>query len=257
MTTDDPHGNVLVVSDDRETTETLCRWVTEVGEQPVPLSGAEHALLERGTDDTIDLVVTHLQPESEPGQDLLERLLDGDLFFGVPQLHLLEDGGLKQKIYERNPDLATAAIEAPPKAEEFQTRVRLASEIGRLRRELTRATVRDPLTGAYNRRFMRTRLDQELSRSRRHDAPLSLVIFEIDELKALNDRFGDSFGDRVLRQVNDVLGRQVRQEDVHGRWDGRSFATILAGTPHRGAAVFATRCAGTPRRSASPRRRAT
>jgi diguanylate cyclase (GGDEF)-like protein len=241
---EDPGGNVLVIADAPQVGEDLCRHILASGEQPMLLAGAEKSLLEKGSDETIDLVVTEMNGSDPSSVAVLEHLLDGDVLFGVPQLHVVADDELCERLRELNPDVAAVFIGASPEPEEFRTRVRLSAEIGRLRREVTEEAIRDELTGSHNRRYLVTRLEQEFSRAKRHHTPVSLVLFEIESIKAINEHYGLEAGDQAIRQFGGMLRAQVRKEDVHGRWSATVFAALLGGVPHRGAAVFANKIRG-------------
>jgi two-component system, cell cycle response regulator len=241
MSNEIAHGNVLLATDDREAGERLARWIGAAGERAVLLSGGEKFLLERGDDETVDLVVTDLDTDDPPARALLDRLLSGAVFAGVPQVHLFRDLSLRDDVLSRHPALAAVSLPSPPEASEFQARVRLAAEVGRLRRELQRSAIRDPMTGLFNRRYVLHRLDEEFSRARRYRTPLSLVLFDIDQLKAINDALGQTTGDSVIRRLAQVLRSQVRKEDVLGRVGEESFGIVLIGTRYRGAAVCANK----------------
>jgi diguanylate cyclase (GGDEF)-like protein len=236
------HGNVLVLADDPAAAERLCRWIAEAGEQP--WSPAEPGLPGALDGQEIDLVVSELDPGAAASRALLDRLLDGEVLFGVPQIHRVRDEPTCALLRGRSPDAATVALLPAADPEQFRAQVRLAAEAGRLRAELPRVSLRDPLTGAFNRRFVTLRLDQEFARARRHRTPLSVVVFDVDELGAINQRHGLAAGDRIIRGVHRLLEEHMRRDNVHGRWGGDSFAVILAGTPPRGAAVFANKVRG-------------
>jgi diguanylate cyclase (GGDEF)-like protein len=239
-----PGGNVLVIADEPQVGEDLCRHVLDSGEQPMLLSGSEKSLLEKGADETIDLIVTEMDGSDPTSVAVLERLLDGDVLFGVPQLHVVADDELCERLRELNPDVAAVFMGRSPEPEEFRARVRLSAEIGRLRRGITEEAIRDELTGTHNRRYLVMRLEQEFSRAKRHRTPMSLVLFEVESIRAINERYGLEGGDQTIRQVGGMLRAQVRKEDVHGRWSGTVFAALLSGVPHRGAAVFANKIRG-------------
>jgi len=96
-----------------------------------------------------------------------------------------------------------------------------------LREALRQQSVRDPLTGLYNRRFLEETLDRELSRLERKTLPLSLIMLDIDNFKAFNDTFGHAAGDAVLRDLGSVLQRFVRGGDIACRYGGEEFTVIL------------------------------
>ncbi len=236
-----PRGNVLVFTADRESGERLCRWIGAAGEEPVLLAGPEKFLVGRGDDETVDLVITDLDTDDPASRALFDRILSGDLFSRIPQLHVIRDLELRQELHLKNPTLAALTLVHPPEAGDFQGRVRLSTEIGRLRRSLQQNAIRDTLTGLYNRQHLYYRLGEEFSRSRRYRSPLSFVLFDIDQLKSINDSLGQASGDSVIHQVAEVLRHQVRREDVLGRTGEESFGTILPGNRYRGAAVFASK----------------
>jgi len=241
MRNDRSWGNILVFTDDSMSGERLSRWIPATGETPIVLSGAEKFLMGAGDDEAVDLLVTDLDPDDPATEALLERLISGDLFTGIPQLHLFRDMAWRDRLQEKDPGLAAIAMLSPPEAMEFQARVRLASEIGRLRRKFVRSSIRDPMTGLLNRRCLILRLEEEFSRARRYRTPLSLIFFDIDRLKTINDSYGQSTGDSVIRRVAQVIEAQVRKEDVLGRTGEESFGIVLPGNRYRGSGVLANK----------------
>jgi diguanylate cyclase (GGDEF)-like protein len=101
----------------------------------------------------------------------------------------------------------------------------------------------DPLTNLLNRRSFVQQLDAEVSRSRRYERPLALVIFDLDELKTVNDTQGHAAGDEALKLVADALRRTIRTGDNAYRIGGDEFAVILAEANERDAAAAAQRIA--------------
>ena len=103
----------------------------------------------------------------------------------------------------------------------------------RLEREnaaLSEIASSDALTGLRNRRFFREALDAQFSLARRKGLPISLVMIDVDEFKAFNDRFGHPAGDDVLREVGRLLRGAVRDHDIVARYGGEEFAILLPAT---------------------------
>lgn len=244
MVSDPRRAHVLIITDEPEAAERLSRWVSSAGALPVALAGAEKFLFRAGDDERIDLLVVDLDTDVPAARELLARLSRGELFAGVPQLHLLRDAARWRRLVELDPAAASISMMAPPDAREFQARVRLAAEVGYLRRQLVRSSMRDELTGLYNERFVLLRLEQEFSRALRHRTPLSLVLFQIDGLDSLDERRGRAFADGLILEVSHLLRAQVRKEDAYGRLGRKSFAVVLPGIRPRGAAVFANKLRG-------------
>jgi two-component system, cell cycle response regulator len=107
--------------------------------------------------------------------------------------------------------------------------------------ELYESSVRDPLTGAFNRRHFAERLESELAYANRHTAELSLLLLDIDYFKKINDTYGHLEGDRVLRELTHACHHGLRTEDMFARYGGEEFAVLLRGVPIAGAARAAER----------------
>ena len=99
----------------------------------------------------------------------------------------------------------------------------------RLQRQLYESAVRDPVTGAYNRKHLDERLAAEAAHARRHGTKLALLMLDLDDLKGTNDRHGHLAGDAVLRHVARTTHAVIRVEDVFARFGGDEFAVLTRG----------------------------
>ena len=104
----------------------------------------------------------------------------------------------------------------------------LESAVNRAR--LVRSGFTDVLTGWHNRRYLQSRLHEELARCRRERTPLTCLMIDVDHFKSVNDRFGHLAGDEVLRQLAHCIGAEVRGSDVSARYGGEEFVVLLPGT---------------------------
>jgi len=97
----------------------------------------------------------------------------------------------------------------------------------------------DDLTGLWNRRVLLERLDLEVERARRFNAPLSVLMMDIDHFKRINDEHGHAMGDAVLRNIGGIVRDELRQVDIAGRCGGEEFCILLPGTPVAGGLTLA------------------
>lgn len=110
-----------------------------------------------------------------------------------------------------------------------------------LRSRLYDAAMKDPLTGAYNRRAFDEQLIRSLAFARRHHQPASVVLLDLDHFKKVNDSYGHPAGDAVLSQLSALIARTLRAEDFFARTGGEEFAVICTGNREPQAAVLAER----------------
>ncbi len=99
----------------------------------------------------------------------------------------------------------------------------------------------DSLTGLFNRRYFMTHVEKELSRAERTERTLSLVLLDVDRFKRINDTFGHSVGDKVLRDIAKLLSKDLRKMDILSRVGGEEFAMLLPETTAEGAREVAER----------------
>jgi diguanylate cyclase (GGDEF)-like protein len=157
----------------------------------------------------------------------------GDLigFLGVPEAH-------GRKLGPRDRVQATAA-----------TLLAISLRTARLFGQVKESSLKDGLTGCFNRTHGLEVIDIELRRARRSRQPLSLIMFDIDRFKTLNDQYGHLCGDRVLATVGQTMRDLLRSSDLKCRYGGEEFLILLPETPVEGA----RRVADTLRRELSDR----
>lgn len=104
--------------------------------------------------------------------------------------------------------------------------------------EIYRMTIVDGLTGAHNKRYFLEFLEREIARCARYGRPLSLLMFDIDHFKAVNDTHGHLTGDHVLKELCKRLLGRIRKEELLARYGGEEFAAVLPETDNEGAMAF-------------------
>lgn len=112
-------------------------------------------------------------------------------------------------------------------------------ELQRVNEVLEQLSITDGLTRLHNHRFFQDHLRREMKRAQRTGEPLSLILIDIDNFKALNDRWGHAVGDALLRMVAEVMNDAVRETDLLARYGGEEFALVASQTDLDGARALA------------------
>jgi two-component system cell cycle response regulator len=120
-------------------------------------------------------------------------------------------------------------------------RAHLFESIQRANERLEYLAVTDGLTGLYNHRYFRERLESEFDRARRYSLPLSCMIMDIDNFKKINDTYGHLQGDGILRSIAATTLQNVRKSDIVARYGGEEFVVIMPQTGIDGARAQANR----------------
>ncbi len=114
--------------------------------------------------------------------------------------------------------------------------VLLITQTGRLNKDYA---AKDDLTGAYNRREVYQALHREMDRAARYNKPFSIILFDVDHFKNINDTYGHIVGDNVLKGIAALVNKTIRRTDCLGRWGGEEFLIVLPETD----SAFAARLA--------------
>lgn len=151
-----------------------------------------------------------------PAQSLCVPMMAQGKTLGLLHLNSQELG----RLTEAKQQLATTVAE----------HIALALANLKLRETLQNQSIRDPLTGLFNRRYMEESLEREIYRCDRACVPLSIIMIDIDHFKRFNDRFGHEAGDTVLRELGLFLQKHIRGSDIPCRYGGEELTLILPET---------------------------
>jgi two-component system cell cycle response regulator len=222
-----PEARLIVLSPEPGVRISLCTALHRLGFAAVA-AASEGEVLVKAEDSQPDLILlAHLRGQSwnQARLDELRRHPDvRDSAFVI----LCEDG-------DRN--IAVAALEAgvrdvwlgPLSTAELTARLRAQLRVqGELRRLREQVCV-DELTGIFNRRGILNMLERETNRLSHNGTPLGILLVDIDEFKHINDTYGHSAGDEVLRAIGKVLHCSIRRSDAAGRIGGDEFLVVLPG----------------------------
>jgi diguanylate cyclase (GGDEF)-like protein/PAS domain S-box-containing protein len=129
----------------------------------------------------------------------------------------------------------------------FAEQVGLSIANLKLQDALRHQSIKDVLTGLFNRRYLEESLAREIRRAARGDQPVGVVMFDLDHFKSFNDTYGHEAGDSVLCEIGAFLSRNIRAEDIPCRFGGEEFVIILPGADLKGAQSRAERLRSTVR----------
>ena len=172
------------------------------------------------------------------------RIATGDTEVAIPGRHRNDElGVLTRAFHEMTVRLKSNQDELEEKRIEIEDAnhrlIAQNQELQRVNEVFEQLSITDDLTKLHNHRFFQENLPREMKRSERTGEPLSLILLDIDDFKRLNDRYGHSVGDAVLRRVADVMIAEVREMDLLARYGGEEFALLASQTTLEGAAALA------------------
>ena len=167
---------------------------------------------------------------------------DGHMYICLP---LLAQGEMLGILHLSDARAISGKADEAEMAEKAKLAKILADNIGlgianlKLRESMRNLSIRDPLTGLFNRRYMEEALVQEQHRAKRDGAQLAVIMVDIDHFKQFNDNFGHDAGDAVLRALGAFLRKHVRGSDIACRYGGEEFLLILSPSTADGARLRA------------------
>jgi two-component system cell cycle response regulator len=228
---------ILVVEDNPVSRKLLEKLLGKAGYDVVSAQNGREAL-DRYKKCFFPLVITDWMMPEMTGPELC-RALRSQTENGYIFIILLTAKDSKNDIVAGLEAGADDYLTKPFDRAELVARLKTGTRILELERSLKTATekirelsVKDPLTGCYNRGFLTERLPEEISRARRYGHDLSLVICDLDHFKEVNDNYGHQAGDTVLKRFADILMSSIRNGvDWVSRYGGEEFLLVFPETP--------------------------
>lgn len=228
-------GSILVIDANVRGGDRMRSYLEEAG-YDVLLCTSKDAALEICQTDRFDLIITAIEIAGEDGLRLCSQFRSREATRYVPILMVLEDMDLQR--LAKGLDLGvTDYVVKPVDRNELEARVRTQIRRrryhDRLRSVLDRSVsmaFTDGLTGIYNRRYVSAHLDRKLMEIAETGKPVSIMLFDIDHFKRVNDTYGHAIGDEVLKAVTDHVSESVRETDLLARYGGEEFVLVMPAT---------------------------
>jgi two-component system cell cycle response regulator len=216
--------SVLVVDDDTQFRETLVQLLSVLGFETGSASSGPGALTKLKENEYTFLLADMKMPDMD-GLKLIEQA--GEDF---PDMSIIAMTGYAEGY--RYIDVINAGasdfIKKPFESEELEAKVNRIISERNLRKELSRLSITDSLTGLFNQRHFYSRLKEEITRAQRQSHSLALILLDLDHFKAYNDTYGHLAGDEVLRNLGRIINNNIREGVDSGyRYGGDEFAVIL------------------------------
>ena len=219
------HGAIYLINPSRDLAESVESWGDAAFSAPIFLPSNCWAV-RRGR--------LHLIDSSHPGLRCSHAAgSEADLYLCVPLIahgeilgiiYLKYDGGQAGLANAPSPALSEQKKRV---AMELAEHIALALSNMRLRDALRQQSIRDILTGLFNRRYMEETLIREIRRAERENKPIGLILFDIDHFKEFNDLSGHDAGDALLKELGSYLRNNLREGDIVCRYGGEEFVAVL------------------------------
>ena len=247
---------ILIVEDDPEI-NALMALTLRIEDYDVLQARDGQQAIRIAQDSLPDLILMDVMMPRMSGHDVANSLQQIPETQHIPIIFVTAKSGMEDRVrgLETGFDYVCKPF-APP---ELLARVRVALRMKKLQEELrasneqlAQLATTDALTGLYNRRQFDRVLEDELQRANRYKHTLSLIVFDIDFFKKVNDSWGHAQGDLVLQEFARVLEHEKRSIDVVARLGGEEFAAILPSTNWDGARAFAEKVRQSTSLMASP-----
>ena len=215
---------ILIVDDDSHLREVLRDLLGTLNISSDSASNGSEAL-KRLEEREYTIVLTDMRMQGMDGLKLIEKIHDG-----LPNISIIAMTGYSEGY--RYVDVINAGandfINKPFDLEELEAKIRRIIIERDFKKELSRLSITDSLTGLYNQRHFYIRLKDEVTRAKRQKHPLSLILLDLDNFKEYNDTYGHLEGDEMLRHVGQIINNSIREGVDSGyRYGGDEFAIIL------------------------------
>ncbi|MGD9034084.1 MAG: diguanylate cyclase [Desulfobacteraceae bacterium] len=216
--------SVLVVDDDKQFRETLVQLLSMLGFETGSASSGPGALAKL-KENAYTFLLADMKMPNMDGLKLIDQV--GQDF---PDVSIIAMTGYAEgyKYIDVINAGASDFIKKPFQSDELEAKVSRIINERNLRKELSRLSITDSLTGLFNQRHFYNRLKEEFTRAHRQNHALSLILLDLDHFKAYNDTYGHLAGDEVLRNLGQIVNKSIREGVDSGyRYGGDEFAIIL------------------------------
>lgn len=251
MSIDNSQIKILLTDDTPANLEIAGRVLENEG-YDLYIADSGFTALEIISETDFDLILMDIMMPEMDGFETTKKIREIEKNRGIPIIFITAKADIESVVkgFELG---AVDYIRKPFNSLELKARVRTHIELKKVREELEVKNIKlqeaydklevlaktDPLTKLLNRREMLDRMEYEKVRFERYERPFSIILGDIDFFKKINDTYGHSFGDIVLKSLAGILEKNSREQDSISRWGGEEFLLLLPDTKQDGAAILA------------------
>jgi two-component system cell cycle response regulator len=228
---------VLIVDDDENITGLISDVLEDEGYKVAVFNSSKDVLYFAHQFQPDLLLLDIMMPEVD-GCDVCRFFRnDPDLRYArILVLTARDDRDFRAKCYGAGADVfLSKPFELDELRQAVRSNINAKRAHDRVVQELREQSILDLSANCYTRKYLEKRIAEELKRLDRHPRPLSLILFDIDQFRTVNERFGYDFGNQVLKSISEAVRGQIRESDVLGRHNEDSFLLLLPETDAKGA----------------------
>lgn len=238
---------VLVIEDHPDQRDLLAIVLKREGYQVITAANGLEAL-EKLETENVQIALSDIMMPKMDGFELIKRIRANPALKNI--YLILITARIQEGDRVRGLDLgADDYITKPFSFSELLARVRVGTRVVQYQQHLEHQSQIDSLTGLFNRRAFEKKIHEEFERSKRYHNPLSVLIFDLDNFKSINDTYGHHGGDAALVKISETLREMTRQSDFSARFGGEEFVMILPETDQENALQVANKIHGAVRSS--------
>lgn len=248
-----PNHKILLVEDDKLQAKTTKEYLEKAGHSIVWAENGVSAIKFAKTD-TFDLIVLDLVLPDLDGNEVCRWMKNTKDTKDIPIIILSSKASAKEKVVGLeagaddylpkpcNPSELKARIYACLRTKVLQDELRKKNrQLEEVLLQMETLAMTDQLTGLFNRRYFLSVFEKEFSRIMRYNHPASCLMIDIDHFKNINDEYGHHAGDRVLKEISQLMTDCLRKSDTLARWGGEEFIILLPETTKEDALQVASR----------------
>lgn len=229
---------ILIVEDELLFAKNLAQKLQKLGYKVIKIVSSGEGAIKQITKDKPDLILMDIAIKGHLNGIETAKTIQETYHIPVIYLTAYGDDDTLNKVFETQ---AYGYIIKPFKDQELKAILQIAFKQYEYNQKLEKQATTDPLTGVFNRRQFFDLAEKEIARSLRYHEPFSLLMIDIDHFKKINDTYGHSIGDEIIKNVAKTIFNNLREVDLIGRFGGEEFIIILSKTELKDAVLVAER----------------